>query len=267
MTPSTVDRDAGSTVVASLSYLGMASQIFVGTSGFVYPHWRHGVFYPQHLPQAEELAHYAAEFRTVELNSPFYRLPDRATFVAWKERTPGDFRFAVKASRYITHIKRLRECEGPVKTFFERARGLGRKLGPVLFQLPPNLKADVERLRMFARLLPRGHRCVFEFRHESWIVEPVFDVLAERSLAGCIAVGGSLEALDLRQAAEFRYLRMHAGYGREGNFTQAQLEDWAKSTKSLSNRGTDVYVYFNNDWKGYAIRNAQALRQLLGIER
>jgi uncharacterized protein YecE (DUF72 family) len=243
----------------------MPAQILLGTSGFVYPHWRHGVFYPEGLRQAKELEYYADHFHAVELNNPFYRLPNRDTFVSWKERTPRDFQFAVKASRFITHIKRLRDCRDPVRTFFAHARGLSGKLGPVLFQLPPTMHSDVQRLRDFSKVLSRKRRCVFEFRHESWFTEAVYDVLAERALALCIAIGGRLEAATIPFTAPFVYLRMHVGRGKDGAFTRTQLKEWAERVRGLADEGMDVYVFFNNDWEGFAIRNALDLGRLLQL--
>ena len=171
----------------------------------------------------------------------------------------------MKASRYITHVKRLTECRDPVRTLFERARGLGRKLGPVLFQLPPNMKADPDRLRGFCRLLSPKRAGVFEFRHESWFAESVYAVLRDRGVALCVPVGGPVGSVDLVVTAPLVYVRMHAGRGRDGNFTPTQLREWAGHLRTVVDRGLDVYVYFNNDWQGFAIRNALELRQLLGV--
>lgn len=245
----------------------MLAEVRIGTSGFVYPHWRHGVFYPEGLPQSRELEYFSTQFRTVELNNPFYRLPERETFVQWKERTPADFTFAVKASRFITHVKRLRDCRDPVVTFLDHARGLGRKLGPVLYQLPPNMQLDLDRLEAFIRVLPPRRRCVLEVRHASWLQDAVYDRLRRRGIAFCIAVGGAVEPHDLPVTADFVYVRMHAGRGRDGNFTARQLEEWADCMGRLREEGKDLYVYFNNDWQGFAVRNAQALRERLSVDR
>lgn len=245
----------------------MAAEVWIGTSGFVYPHWRHGVFYPEGLPQKRELEHFSACFRTVELNNPFYRLPDRETFEHWKQRTPPDFAFAVKASRFITHVRRLRDCRDPVRTFLDRARGLGRKLGPVLFQLPPTMGVDLDRLEGFIRALPPRRRYVLEVRHTSWLDDAVYDRLRRRGIALCIAVGGAVEPADLPVTGGFVYVRMHAGRGKDGNFTRSQLEEWADPIRRLRRDGRDVYVYFNNDWQGLAVRNAQTLRALLQLDR
>lgn len=247
----------------------MPATLYIGTSGFVYPHWRHGVFYPERLRQKDELEHFAQRFRTVELNNPFYRLPRPETFSQWRDRTPADFVFAVKASRFITHVKRLKDVEQPVQTFLGRAGELGAKLGPVLFQLPPTFRADVPRLREFLAALPTGtgHRWVLEVRHPSWLHEEVYSALRYRGAALCLAVGGALEVGEAADTASFVFVRMHAGRGRDGNFTARQLGEWAQRVSHVRDAGKDVYVYFNNDWQGFAIRNAMKLRELLGVER
>src|SRR4051812_34189772 len=169
------------------------AKIRIGTSGYVYPHWRKGVFYPPGLPARAELAHYAAQFHTVELNNPFYRLPTPEMFLRWRDNTPSDFEFAVKASRYITHIKRLRDVGDELALFMERASLLASKLGPVLFQLPPTQRIDIGRLREFLALLDSDRRWVMEFRHPSWHTGKTYQALAERGVALCIPVGGGLE--------------------------------------------------------------------------
>ena len=242
-------------------------EVFIGTSGFVYPHWRRGVFYPPGLPQAKELAFYAHEFRTVELNNPFYRLPERETFARWQERTPDDFLFAVKASRFITHIKRLRDCSDPLRFFLEHAWGLGKKLGPILFQLPPQMHADLERLGSFLGILPRSETFALEFRHESWLAVPVFELLRRHRVALCIPVKGAVEPDSPAVTGRVGYLRMHSGAGPDGEFTLGQLRGWAGLIRKWLGDGMDVYVYFNNDWQGFAVRNALQLRRLLKIRR
>lgn len=238
-------------------------QIWIGTSGYVYRHWRKGVFYPVGLPVREELAHYACRFPTVELNNPFYRLPTPEMFARWREATPEDFRFAVKASRYITHIKRLREVGEELALFLERAEHLGPKLGPILFQLPPNQQADLPRLRDFLALLSSARTWVVEFRHPSWHTREVYRLLADREVALCIPVGGGLHP-DQVTTAWFTYIRMHRGQGAGGGFTPEELRWWAAQVRALRTAGKDAYVYFNNDWEGHAVRDAAALQALLG---
>jgi uncharacterized protein YecE (DUF72 family) len=241
-------------------------RIWIGTSGYVYRHWRNGVFYPPGLPIREELPYYATRLPTVELNNPFYRLPTAEMFSRWLEITPDDFQFAVKASRYITHVKRLRNVSNEVTLFMERAEHLGTKLGPVLFQLPPNQQLDLPRLAEFLPLLSAEQRWVLEFRHPSWHTQEVYRLLADHNVALCIPVGGGLQP-DRITTAAFTYLRLHRGQEPRGGFTADELKTWAARVQAVSRAGKDVYVYFNNDWEGFAIRDATALQELLGISR
>ena len=227
----------------------------IGTSGYVYPHWRKDVFYPSGLPARQELAYYAERFPTVELNNSFYRLPTPEMFVRWRESTPNDFHFAVKASRYITHIKRLRNVADEVALFMQRATMLGPKLGPVLFQLPPTQQIDTARLRDFLGLLPPDQRWVVEFRHPSWHTGETYQLLAEYGVALCIPVGGRLEP-DRITTAPFTYFRMHRGQEPAGGFTNEELKSLAAQVRGLTASGKEVYVYFNNDWEGFALRDA-----------
>jgi uncharacterized protein YecE (DUF72 family) len=239
-------------------------EIRIGTSGYMYRHWRKGVFYPAGLPVKRELAYYAARFRTVELNNPFYRLPTPEMFVRWRESTPAGFDFAVKASRYITHIKRLRDVGDEIALFMERASLLQQKLGPVLFQLPPTQQIDNARLRDFLSLLSSDCRWVMEFRHPSWHTGETYQLLAEHGVALCIPVGGGLEP-DRITTAPFTYIRMHRGKEPAGGFTGAELEAWASQVRALAASGKEVYVYFNNDWEGFALRDAAVFEQHLGL--
>jgi uncharacterized protein YecE (DUF72 family) len=243
-----------------------AGKIGIGTSGYVYRHWRKGVFYPLGLPVREELAFYASRFPTVELNNPFYRLPTAEMFTRWREATPDHFQFAVKASRYITHVRRLRAVADEVALFMERAEHLGTKLGPILFQLPPSQQLDFPHLGEFLPLLPSAHRWVLEFRHPSWHTNDVYRLLAAHEVALCIPVGGGLHPDQITTAA-FTYLRMHRGSEPRGGFTADELKTWAARVRALSSVGKDVYIYFNNDWEGFAIRDAMTLGELLGIQR
>jgi uncharacterized protein YecE (DUF72 family) len=238
-------------------------KIWIGTSGYVYRHWRKGVFYPAGLKQREELSYYAARFPTVELNNPFYRLPTPEMFARWREITPEGFRFAVKASRYITHIKRLQDVADEVELFMERATLLGPKLGPVLFQLPPNQQLDLARLQSFLRLLSGPQEWVVEFRHPSWHTEEVYRLLGGHGVALCIPVGGGLEP-DRITTAPFTYIRMHRGQEPAGGFTRQELKAWGGRIRALSAAGKEIYLYFNNDWEGFAIRDAVFMKRLLG---
>lgn len=223
------------------------------------------MFYPQGLRPRDELRWYAERFRTVELNNPFYRLPEAATFQRWREQVPPDFRFAVKASRFITHLKRLRDTGDALALLLERADPLGPTLGPVLFQLPPTFQIDRPRLAAFLASLPAG-RWTVEFRHPSWHDAGVYDLLARHEVALCIPIGGRVHP-DLVTTAGFAYLRMHAGAAPGGGFTDDQLRAWAGRVRALRHAGKEVYVYFNNDWEGHAVRDAVRLRELLGVER
>ena len=202
----------------------------------------------------------------MELNNPFYRLPEAATFRRWREVVPPDFCFAVKASRFITHLKRLRDPEEPLALLLERAGELGPTLGPILFQLPPGFHADPDRLAAFLGVLPAGHRWTIEFRHPSWQQPAVYDLLGRHGVALCVPVGGKVQP-DLVTTAPFAYLRMHAGAGPGGGFTDDQLRAWAGRVRALRRAEKEVYVYFNNDWEGHAVRDAARLRALLGVER
>jgi uncharacterized protein YecE (DUF72 family) len=248
-------------------YIGGMSaggRIWIGTSGYVYRHWRKGVFYPPALKSRDELPYYARNFPTVELNNPFYRLPTGEMFARWRAVTPEDFRFAVKGSRFITHIKRLRDCGDEIELFLSRAEHLGPKLGPMLFQLPPNQQLDLPRLAKFLPLLSPQHRWVLEFRHASWHTTEVYRLLAQHAVALCIPVGGGLHP-DRVTTASFSYIRMHRGQEPGGGFLPDDLRVWARQLRGLASVGKDVYIYFNNDWEGYAIRDAMLLQGFLGL--
>jgi uncharacterized protein YecE (DUF72 family) len=237
------------------------SELWIGTSGYVYPHWRRGEFYPEGLRHRDELAWYAGRFRTVELNNPFYRLPEAETFDRWREAVPEGFVFAVKASRYVTHVKRLRDTAEPLALFLDRASRLGSKLGPVLCQLPPTLEADTAGLCRFVGSLPAERRWVVEFRHPSWHTAEVYQALGEHGVALCIPVGGRVRP-DLVTTAPFAYIRMHSGDEHGGGFTREQLEWWAGRIRALGHAGKDCHVYFNNDRGVHAPRDASALLDL-----
>jgi uncharacterized protein YecE (DUF72 family) len=238
------------------------AQFLIGTSGWNYPHWR-GVFYPRDVPPRAWLAYYARRFPTVEINYSFYRLPTARMFAAWRAAVPAAFTFAVKASRFITHIKRLRTSRGPVGRLLTRARPLRRRLGPILFQLPPTFACDEGRLAHFLRGLPSGHRYAVEFRHLSWHREPVYRLLRRHRVACCVSDGPDIP-LRLVKTSPFVYVRLHGpedvGAGR---YSEAALRSWARDIRALSGTGT-AYVYFNNDERGFAIENAARLTDLLG---
>lgn len=237
--------------------------IHVGTSGWHYDHW-HGPFYPEDLPQDDRLAHYAQHLSTVEINNTFYQLPEKETVANWRETTPADFIFAVKASRYITHQKNLKDPEESIGNFMARIGGLKDKLGPVLFQLPPQWHVDKERLDNFLRVLPGGLHSVFEFRHESWFDDDVYALLADHGAACCIY---DLEGEQTPKVitADHIYVRLH-GPGDEayaGNYDRETLEGWAETIAVWNRSGKTVYCYFNNDQDGHAINNALFLKEKL----
>jgi uncharacterized protein YecE (DUF72 family) len=235
---------------------------YIGTSGWVYRHWR-GVFYPWDLRADQWLQHYAARFDTVELNNSFYRLPSEGAFQRWKEDAPAGFTYAVKASRYITHMKKLADVEEALPRFLERSRLLGDRLGPILYQLPPFWACNADRLRAFLDLLPTGLRHAFEFRHSSWLNETVFSLLEAHGAALCIVSLPEFPCL-LRATAPFVYIRLHGAEAKYGScYSERELEWWAEQILGFLHDGKDVYAYFNNDACGYAVQNALRLRELI----
>jgi len=233
----------------------------VGTSGWHYPHWK-GVLYPVGLKTDAWLSFYAESFDTVEVNNSFYRLPSRETFSSWARSVPGDFIFAVKASRYITHRKKLKDPEEPLQRLMESAAGLGSKLGPILFQLPPRWNSNPERLRQFVKALPPGRRYAFEFRDPSWFNEEVYGILREGNCAFCVASSRNLPSV--RQVtADFSFMRFHGGKLPGGKYSRDELKEAADFTSGLLSGGKDAYAYFNNDAHGYAVQNARDFRELL----
>ena len=232
--------------------------ILLGTSGWQYKDWR-GRLYPQKLPQARWLEHYATVFDTVEVNNAFYRLPERDTFAGWRERTPDGFCFAVKMSRYLTHIKRLREPAEPVERFLSRATALGDKLGPVLLQLPPTLRADTDLLDGVLRLFPRDIRVAVEPRHETWWTDATRAVLERHNAALCWADRHSRPITPLWTTADWAYLRLHEGRAKPWpNYGRSALKAWVRRV----NPDIPTYVYFNNDPGGAAVDNAHTFSSL-----
>jgi len=243
-------------------------RLLVGTSGYAYPHWR-GPFYPADLPRGEWLRFYATRFPTVELNNPFYRLPEPRAFRAWQAAVPPGFVFAVKASRFLTHVKRLSEPDAPLRRFLSRARHLGDRLGPVLFQLSGTFHLDLARLDGFLRALARqrlvpGLRAVLEVRHASWLDRAATERLCAAGVALGLAdwpelpVAGPL-------TADFVYLRRHGTAGRyAGSYGREALRDDARRIRGWLRDGRDVFAYFNNDAEAHAARDARRLVELCG---
>jgi uncharacterized protein YecE (DUF72 family) len=228
--------------------------VLIGTSGWQYRDWR-GRFYPQRLAQRLWLEHYAQHFATVESNNAFYRLPERETFEKWRARTPEDFRWAVKASRYLTHIKRLREPAEPVARLMERNAGLGPKLDAVLLQLPPTLQADVDLLRECLAQFPPGTRVAVEPRHDSWWTDEVRALLERYGAALCWADRGEQPIAPLWRTTDWAYLRLHTGEAG-WRYRPETLQRWAERLAEVWGPGEDALVYFNNDPGGAATVDA-----------
>ncbi|MHC3475047.1 DUF72 domain-containing protein [Streptomyces sp. 7R007] len=230
--------------------------LFVGTSGWQYKDWR-GVLYPAGCPTRLWLEEYTRHFATVEINNAFYRLPARETFEAWRERVPRDFTVAVKASRFLTHIKRLRDPEEPVDRLMTHAAGLGDRLGPVLLQLPPTLKADAGLLDACLACFPPGTRVAVEPRHDSWWTPEVRKVLEARAAALCWADVLSRPSTPLWRTADWGYVRFHQGRARAWpHYGRQALETWVERITRTWSADEDVYAYFNNDPTGAAVRDA-----------
>jgi uncharacterized protein YecE (DUF72 family) len=235
----------------------------VGTSGWHYSHWK-GPFYPEDIKNSEMLKFYMDRFNTVEINNSFYNLPQKKTIEAWRDTVPRDFIFAVKASRYITHMKKLREPGKSTKKFFKRIEVLGDKLGPILFQLPPRWRFDAGRLESFLEDLPEEFRYAMEFRDISWFTQRAYDLLAEHGVAFCIYELAGQES-PREVTADFVYVRLHGPTKRkyEGSYSARALSGWAGAFSTWSRRGRDVYCFFDNDQAGYAASNASRLRTML----
>jgi uncharacterized protein YecE (DUF72 family) len=236
--------------------------IRIGTSGWVYAHWR-GVFYPTDLPQRDWFSSYARSFDTVEINNSFYRLPSAGTFEAWQRQAPVGFVYSVKASRYLTHLKKLKDPEAPLARFFQHAGCLGQTLGPVLYQLPPNWRVNFPRFELFLGALPAGTTHVIEFRDQSWLAEEVFLLMERYGVAHCIHDMHPLQ-VPCRVTATTVYLRFHGDMEHHGDYPLATLAAWAERIKDWHRQSLDVFAYFNNDIFGYAVKNAMALKELLG---
>lgn len=239
-------------------------EYYVGTSGWHYEDWR-GLFYPKELARSKWLELYAQHFATVELNNSFYRLPSEKAFVNWREASPKGFIFAVKVSRFMTHIKRLKDVEEPLQNFLKRADLLKDKLGPLLYQLPPNMKRNDDRLEAFLAVLPGRYRHVFEFRHESWFDDGVFDTLKRYNAGWCVFDMPDF-ASPVVATADFAYVRFHGSGGLYcSNYSDKELANWTKKIVDLGKNLKSVYVYFNNDVAGYALDNARTLRRFLKL--
>lgn len=234
--------------------------VFIGTSGWHYSHWRPR-FYPAKLGTPKWLGFYSERFATVEVNNAFYRLPEKKTFAKWRDETPDDFVVAVKGSRYITHVLRLRDSVEPVARLMERATALGPRLGPILLQLPPNLSCDPEGLDATLSAFGPEARVAVEARHSSWFHGEVRDVLERHGDALCLADGGPVD-VPRWKTSDWSYVRFHRGRGRPAScYTRSALEAWAKELCSMWKRSDALFCYFNNDTNGCALRDARWFAQ------
>jgi len=249
---------------------GASGLVRIGCSGWNYQHWRNGVFYPPRLAARNWLDFYARHFDTVEINMTFYRLPRVEAVQRWVAESPPGFLFAVKASRYLTHVKRLKELRPGLDVLLERLDPLLRspKLGPMLWQLPPTFRRDDERLAAALADLPPGRHC-FEFRHESWFRDDVYALLREHEVALVIGDRPQVHAFQTHELTTgWTFVRFHGGSrGARGNYAESELREWAERVARWRDAGVDVYAYFNNDWEGFAIRNALSLKAKLGGTR
>jgi uncharacterized protein YecE (DUF72 family) len=238
--------------------------IRIGTSGWHYKHWV-GTFYPPRTPGSKMLAYYTEKFDTVELNNSFYHLPKEPSLEAWRDTTPAGFCFAAKGSRFLTHMKKLKDPEQGLSRFLDAIEVLEHKLGPILFQLPPNWELDLERLAKFVSFLPREHRYAFEFRNATWSVPQTYDLLARHNIGYCIFHLAGVHS-PIQVTADFTYVRLHGPGGKyQGSYSEADLGKWAKRIRTWRRELKTIYVYFDNDQAGYAAQNALRLKELVGL--
>ncbi|MHA6250243.1 DUF72 domain-containing protein [Pontibacter sp. CAU 1760] len=240
----------------------MERSIYIGTSGWHYKHWV-GAFYPHGMKPKDFTGHYQQFFSTVEINNSFYKLPSAQTFANWRTAVPPDFLFSVKGSRFITHMKKLKDPQQSIARFFENVNSLEEKLGPILFQLPPFWHMNEERLGSFLAALPKGYRYAFEFRHHSWYSPGVLELLRQHQAAFCIyELEWHLSPMEV--TADFVYVRLHGPEGKyAGSYPEDTLSWWANNCLEWQHQGRDVYLYFDNDQYGYAAFNAQRLQDLV----
>ena len=241
----------------------MGKEAHIGCSGWQYRHWR-GDFYPEKLAMRRWFEHYSSVFDTVELNTSFYHLPKPETFDKWRDQAPPGFRYAVKASRFITHMKKLKECDEPLETFLSRARRLGPALGPILYQLPPRWPFDRERLESFIAILPRDLTHVFEFREPSWMEEQVLGLLNAHGISYCAHDMKGMSA-PREATGPIAYVRFHGGTGKyRGRYKDEALLGWSDWLAGEARAGREIWAYFNNDIGGAAIHDALTLRGMVG---
>jgi uncharacterized protein YecE (DUF72 family) len=240
------------------------ARVLIGTSGWHYDSWR-GPFFPKGLPLKEQLPYYSSQFSTTELNGVFYRTPTPEAVTSWRKQTQRDFIFAWKASKFITHWKRLsHNSVNSLELLEDRLSLLGTKAGPILFQLPPSFKVDADRLVAFFKLLPRKRRYSFEFRHPSWYAPQILRLLRAQNISLCISDHHDAPA-PWKRTADFVYVRGHGPTGRyKGHYSPRTLSEWARHIRSWKRQGCDVFVYFDNDQKSAAPADARSLRRLMG---
>ncbi len=238
--------------------------IHIGTSGWSYKHWK-GIFYPEEIPERKWLGYYTNQFETVELNSSFYHLPKEKTVAGWRENTPGNFLFSCKASRYITHIKKLRDPAESLKKLFDAISGLKEKTGAVLFQLPPDLGYDMDRLMNFTDALPPGYKYTFEFRHPGWWRDETYRFLEKKNIAFCIYELGKVLTPRITTGNTV-YIRLHGpGKKYKGNYDAGTINFWSDLFVRWADEGKEIFCYFDNDEKGYAVRNALELKEKVRV--
>jgi uncharacterized protein YecE (DUF72 family) len=238
------------------------NHINIGTSGWHYDHWK-GPFYPRNLPARKMLPYYASHFRTLEINNSFYQLPKKETLEMWRKTAPGDFIFSMKASRYITHMKKLKDAPKTLPLFLETARVLEPKLGPLLFQLPPRWHVSLQRLGDFLNALPRGLRYAFEFRDPSWFQDQVYRALEEHGAAFCIyELEGRISPKEV--TSDFVYVRLHGpGRAYQGQYDAKTLSSWAGEFFTWAGQGREIFCYFDNDQAGYAAQDALRIQTMV----
>jgi len=236
--------------------------IRIGTSGWYYNHWTE-LFYPAELPKSKWFEYYAGYFDTVEINNTFYHQPKQESIKRWQRLAPEHFIYSVKANRYITHIKRLKDSAEPLDRFFEGVGLLKRKLGPILYQLPPSMHKDLDVLETFIKLLPKKRLAVFEFRHKSWFSEDTYKLLDKLGIGFCVHDMPGIVSPRI-VTGDIIYIRFHGSTGRyEGNYSKSALQNWAKWLKENTKQVQSIFAYFNNDIHANAISNAKTLKELL----
>lgn len=240
----------------------ISKKVLIGTSGWHYEHWK-GPFYPEDIHVSEMLNFYSQHLSTVEINNTFYQTPEEKTLKQWTENVPAGFIFSVKANRYITHMKKLKDPSSPVSKFLDNINTLGEHTGPILFQLPPNWNINSKRLKNFLSSLPRGYKYTFEFRNPSWFEVEICNILEEYNASFCVyELAGMISPYII--TADFIYVRLHGPDGAyQGSYSTDSLEEWAENITDWTDQGKEIFVYFDNDQNGYAPSNALELQEIL----